>query len=140
MTFKTSTINYFYSKVFYLLLFEGTFTSFFKDKKSLKSHKTIGINVFLLFLLDDRRIRIRISELWIRIREAQKHMDPTDPAPQQCLTLFAVQELEEQERLAATADVEEEMETGEVGALDTTNKKGNKKQKKKKAPVWKLNK
>ncbi len=67
-------------------------------------------------------------------------MDPTDPAPQQCLTLFAVQELEEQERLAATADVEEEMETGEVGALDTTNKKGNKKQKKKKAPVWKLNK
>jgi hypothetical protein len=48
-----------------------------------------------------------------------------------------VQELEEQERLAATADVEEEMETGEVGALDTTNKKGNKKQKKKKAPVWK---
>jgi hypothetical protein len=51
-----------------------------------------------------------------------------------------VQELEEQERLAATADVEEEMETGEVGALDTTNKKGNKKQKKKKAPVWKLQK
>jgi hypothetical protein len=28
---------------------------------------------FLLFLLDDRRIRIR---------EAQKHMDPTDPDPQ----------------------------------------------------------
>jgi hypothetical protein len=40
----------------------------------------------LLFLLDDRRIRIRISDLWIRIwiREAQKHMDPTsvaDPDP-----------------------------------------------------------
>ncbi len=49
-----------------------------------------------------------------------------------------MQELEEQERLAATADVEEEMETGEVGALDTTNKKGNKKQKKKKAPVGNL--
>ncbi len=70
-------------------------------------------------------------------------MDPTDPNPQQCRTLFemlclAMQELEEQERLAATADVEEEMETGEVGALDTTNKKGNKKQKKKKAPVGKL--
>ncbi len=30
---------------------------------------------FLLFLLDDRRIQI-----WIR--EAQKHMDPTDPDPQ----------------------------------------------------------
>ncbi len=29
--------------------------------------------LFILFLLDDRRIRIR---------EAQKHMDPTDPDPQ----------------------------------------------------------
>jgi hypothetical protein len=36
--------------------------------------------IFLLFLLDDRRIRIRISYKWIRmrIREAQKYMDPTD--------------------------------------------------------------
>ncbi len=34
-------------KVFCLLLFEGTFTSFFKDKKSYRSHKTVGINVFL---------------------------------------------------------------------------------------------
>ncbi len=32
---------------FCLLLFEGTFTSFFKDKKSKRSHKTVGINVFL---------------------------------------------------------------------------------------------
>jgi hypothetical protein len=30
-----------------LLLFDGTFTSFFKDKKSYRSHKTVGINVFL---------------------------------------------------------------------------------------------
>jgi hypothetical protein len=30
-----------------LLLFGGTFTSFFKDKKSQESHKTIGIKVFL---------------------------------------------------------------------------------------------
>ncbi len=29
--------------------------------------------LFLVFLLDDRRIRIR---------EAQKHIDPTDPDPQ----------------------------------------------------------
>jgi hypothetical protein len=42
---------------------------------------------FLLFLLDDRRIRIRIhvSDYWIRmrIREALKHMDldSTDPDP-----------------------------------------------------------
>ncbi len=32
---------------FCLLLFKGTFTSFFKDKKS--SHKTVGINVFLYY-------------------------------------------------------------------------------------------
>jgi len=32
---------------FCLLLFEGTFTSFFKDKKSKRSHKTVGIKVFL---------------------------------------------------------------------------------------------
>jgi hypothetical protein len=32
-------------KVF--LLFDGIFTSFFKDKKSSRSHKKVGINVFL---------------------------------------------------------------------------------------------
>jgi hypothetical protein len=30
-----------------LLLFEGTFTSFLKDKKSKRSHKTVEIKVFL---------------------------------------------------------------------------------------------
>ncbi len=34
-------------KLFFLLLFESAFTSFFKDKKSKKSHKTVGIKVFL---------------------------------------------------------------------------------------------
>jgi hypothetical protein len=34
-------------KVFCLLHFEGTFTSFFKNKKSKRSHKTVGIKVFL---------------------------------------------------------------------------------------------
>ncbi len=61
---------------FCLLLFEGTFISFFKDKKSKRSHKTVESKVFLTFLLDDRRIRIQ---------EAQKHMnrDPdSDPDPQ----------------------------------------------------------
>ncbi len=37
---------------FCLLLFEVTFSLFFKDKKSKRSH-TVGIIVFLLFLLDD---------------------------------------------------------------------------------------
>jgi hypothetical protein len=36
-----------FSKFFFLLLVEGTFTSFFKDKKSQRSHKTVGIKVFL---------------------------------------------------------------------------------------------
>jgi hypothetical protein len=33
-------------KNFCLLLFEGTFTSFFKDKKSKRSHKAVEIKVF----------------------------------------------------------------------------------------------
>jgi hypothetical protein len=39
---------YFFTKFFCLLLFEGTFTSFFKDKKTKRSHhRTVGIKVFL---------------------------------------------------------------------------------------------
>ena len=30
-----------------ILLFEGTFTSFFKDKKSKRIHKAVGIKFFL---------------------------------------------------------------------------------------------
>ncbi len=41
---------------FCLLLFEATFTSFFKDKKSSRSYKTAGIRVFLT-----SRIRICAS-------------------------------------------------------------------------------
>jgi hypothetical protein len=40
----------FFKKFFCLLLFEGTFTSFFKDKKSKRSHKTVVIKVFLNIL------------------------------------------------------------------------------------------
>ncbi len=40
---KTNFLN----KFFCLLLLEGTFTPFFKDKKSKTSHKTAGIKVFL---------------------------------------------------------------------------------------------
>ncbi len=34
-------------KFFCLLLFEGIFTSLFKNKKSKRSHKTVGTKVFL---------------------------------------------------------------------------------------------
>jgi len=44
------TKNEFKKKVICLLLFEGTFTSFFKDKKSKKSPQTVGIKVFLTIL------------------------------------------------------------------------------------------
>ncbi len=47
--------------IFYLLLFEGTFASFLKDKKSQRSHKTVEMKVFLLFLLDDGRIRVHTN-------------------------------------------------------------------------------
>ncbi len=54
------TKNYFFYKVFPLItLFEGTFTSFFKDKKSKRSHKAVGIKVFLTTFAGDRRIRNR---------------------------------------------------------------------------------
>ncbi len=33
--------------IFCILFFEGTLTSFFKDKKSKRSHKTLGIKAFL---------------------------------------------------------------------------------------------
>jgi len=39
--------NYLKKKIFCLLLFKGTFTSFSKDKKSKRSNKTVGIKVFL---------------------------------------------------------------------------------------------
>jgi hypothetical protein len=46
-TFKTPTKNLFKKKFFSLLLFEGTFTLFFKDKKSKRRHKRLHIKVFL---------------------------------------------------------------------------------------------
>jgi hypothetical protein len=48
---------------------------------------------FLLFLLYDRWIRIRISDYWIRVREARKHLDPTDPNPQHCSAHLKVKKI-----------------------------------------------
>jgi hypothetical protein len=68
---------FFFPKLFCFLLFEGTYTSFSKDKKSQKNAKQQESRFSLLFLFDDRRIRN-----WIRIWEAQKHTDPKDPDQQ----------------------------------------------------------
>jgi hypothetical protein len=51
--------NFFSFLFFNLLLFEGTFTSFFKDKKLCKSHKKIeSFRFIFVFFLDNGRIRI----------------------------------------------------------------------------------
>ncbi len=46
LTFKTPNKNLIKKKFLLLISFEDTFTAFFKDKKSKRSHKTLGINVF----------------------------------------------------------------------------------------------
>jgi hypothetical protein len=46
LTFKMTAKNYFFNTFFSAYYFLSTFTSFFKDKKS-KSHKIVGIKVFL---------------------------------------------------------------------------------------------
>jgi hypothetical protein len=48
-------------KFFCILLSEDIFTKFFKGKKSIRSHKTVEIKVFLTILLHGRRIRIHTS-------------------------------------------------------------------------------
>ncbi len=52
----------------------------FKNKSQKESQKSRNQGFFLLFLHDDRRIRIRIQE-------NQKHTDPTDPDPPQWLEI-----------------------------------------------------
>jgi hypothetical protein len=47
-----------YFSFFLLITLEGTIASFFKDKKSLRSHKTEERKFFLTILLDEERIRI----------------------------------------------------------------------------------
>ncbi len=44
---ETNTKLIFVKIIFCFLVFESTFTSFFKDKKSKRSHKTVGVKVFL---------------------------------------------------------------------------------------------
>jgi hypothetical protein len=53
--------DYFFYKVFLPVTFERTLTSFFKSLKNYSRHQ----GFFLLFLLDDRRIR---SQILSRIR------------------------------------------------------------------------
>ncbi len=52
--------NEFFSNFFCLVLTVGTLTSVFKDNMSLRSHKTVEIMDYLIFLLVDGRIRMQI--------------------------------------------------------------------------------
>ncbi len=54
--------------------------TFSKIKSQKEVTKQLESRFFLLFFLDDIRIRIRIQE-------AQTHMDPTDPDPQHWFTV-----------------------------------------------------
>jgi hypothetical protein len=65
VTFKTSTKNYFFAYYFLKVHLHH----FSKIKSHTEAKKTVSIDVFLTFLLDNRRIRIRN-------REAQNHPDP----------------------------------------------------------------
>jgi hypothetical protein len=60
---------------------KGTFTSFFKDKKSTRSHKTVGYEGFSYYfcLMIDESGSESVPLTKIRIQEAQKHTDPTNP-------------------------------------------------------------
>jgi hypothetical protein len=71
--------NNFQKKFLCLLLCEGTFTLFFKDEKSKRSHKTVGIKVFSYYFclmtegsgslpLTSRSGSGRPQTMWIRIR------------------------------------------------------------------------
>jgi hypothetical protein len=63
------------------LLFEGTFTSVLKDKKSESIHKTVGEKkVFLTFLMMEGSGSVQ--KLRIRMLKDKKHADPMDPDPQ----------------------------------------------------------
>ncbi len=53
--------------------------SYKKKRHNKEVTKQWKSRFFLLFLLDDGRIRFRTCDLRMQIREAQKHTDPTDP-------------------------------------------------------------
>ncbi len=63
-------------KFFCIILFEGTFTSFFKGKKSKRSHKPVEIKVFLPYhfwlMIEGSRRPKNTWIRWIRIRIRNK--------------------------------------------------------------------
>jgi hypothetical protein len=66
------------SAYYFLKVLHRHFSKVKNQKEVTKQKKS---RFFLLFLLNDRRIRSRIhtSDKWIRIQDVQKHVDPVDP-------------------------------------------------------------
>jgi hypothetical protein len=82
LTFKKPAKN----EVFCIVLFEGTFTSFFKDKKSQRSHKTVEIKVFSYYFC----LMIEISgsgSIPLTNGSGSGSLRPksTDPDPEHCI-------------------------------------------------------
>jgi hypothetical protein len=90
-------------KVFLYITFLRYLCILFKNKKVKKmsqNSRNQGFSYYICLMIEHRRIRIRIqsriririhtSDEWIRIREAQKHVDPVDPDsdPEHCLKLL----------------------------------------------------
>ncbi len=82
LTFKMPTRNKFKKKLFSLLATVFKVLYIFKDKKVKKSHNTVGIKIFLTIFVMMIEGSGSIPLIRIRIQEAQKHTDPTDPDPQ----------------------------------------------------------
>ncbi len=79
VTFKTST-NFFIFRFFAYYFLKVHLHHFSKIKSHEEVTKQLESMLFLLFLLDNRRIRIHISDYdGSGSGNPPKHMDPTDP-------------------------------------------------------------
>ncbi len=87
LTFKMPTKMKLILSVFLLINYWRYISSFFKDKKSKRSHKSLESRFFLLFLIGDRRIQIRIHT-----SESDPDLDPGGPDPQHCSLLCTFKE------------------------------------------------
>jgi hypothetical protein len=81
-----------FSKIFCLLLFEGTsFTSFFKDKKSKRNHKIVKIKVYLTFfcfLMEGAGSGSRSGSVQIMTDPGGTNTSAPDKDPQHCIKII----------------------------------------------------
>ncbi len=83
LTFKMPTKNKCFVKSFSAYYFLKVHLHYFpkiKSQKELQNSNNQGFSYYFCVMIRIRsRIRIQTSDKWIRIREAQKHVDPLDP-------------------------------------------------------------